>query len=498
MKRDNQKRILRLSLVAAMLAGSSVYAGKIITDAGDPADANNTRVDNKQYGFGGWNFDNVDVRVVDVEDFATNIEDFNTTDGSYTGMGVDRSFESDIKDRSAGTVMGHLHGKDWPVGEPAGIKIINGDNAVEHGKPENCIMTSSYLSGGYLDDATPSPVICSSDFQTHKRFKINMLPTSVGEEGEYGNPIDLVFNLDPADTTTVRYQVLQKINNYTNMRLDGYKVEVLDENGSVNPALTLSLGLGEGTDSKGISDGSNIWDAEDMANMSHGLWGPVDSHFTQQGFFDDVRAYYPVTLSAPNTISYIGEMAGGNYQALFGNWLPSSKMPKGIFHDDDGDPETDGILMAFYGDPFATGTDDWHKGEADNWAIATDAERATWTGTAYEEEGIEDVLNLGLNYIINIGDNSAIGSTFILRITPHVDADQTSNPVGIIPAAAPSPDDTVDDVADTPVDIEGNTASSGGGGGCSYNKNSKSFDMMFLILLGLGLLYPIRKKLLRR
>ena len=50
---------------------------------------------------------------------------------------------------------------------------------------------------------------------------------------------------------------------------------------------------------------------------------------------------------------------------------------------------------------------------------------ATWTGEWYNEGPIEDVLNLGLNYIINIGENEKIGNTFTLRITPHVSTDQT-------------------------------------------------------------------------
>ena len=48
------------------------------------------------------------------------------------------------------------------------------------------------------------PTICSSPFQTHKRFKVRMLPTTVADVdtsvGGYGKYIDLVFNLDKSDT----------------------------------------------------------------------------------------------------------------------------------------------------------------------------------------------------------------------------------------------------------------------------------------------------------
>ena len=417
-----------MSLVTAMLLSTSAYAGKIITNAPEGAAlVGATSVVNTQFGFGGWNFDNIAVRIVDIADFTTpTLGSFNTTDGTYTGMGTDMSFESDIMN-IAGVVLGHLHGKDWPVGEPAGIKIINGDTGTKHGKPANCIMTSSYLEAGYLGAGVTKPVLCSSSFQTHKRFKINMLPTSVGADGAYGIPIDLVFNLQPGDTSTQRYQILQKANNYTGKRLDGYKVEVLDSSGQKNAALTFSIGTGEGLDNDGNPDG-DIWNTEDMANFSHGLWGAADSgdsgrepHFDANGFFDDKRVYYPVTLAADKqSISYNGPMLGGNYQEKFGNWLPSIWEPTGVFWDDDKNPETDGIIMAYWGDPLKTGTNAWHKGNDDNWVLATEEDLLTWSGDWYERGAVEDVLNLGLNYIVNIGDNTVIGDKFILRITPHV------------------------------------------------------------------------------
>ena len=442
MKR-NTKMIL-LSSTVILLLSSTVYAGKILTDA-EVNDINVTT--DQQFGFGGWNFDNVDVRIVDTSDFSTALPGtgFDTLTGSYQTMDYNQSYESDIKDVITGTVMGHLHGKDWPVGEPAGIKIINDDTNVKHGKPVNCIMTSSYLAftddtntvNGYLDGDTPSPVLCSGDWQTHKRYKINLLPSTVDGviPGNYAKPVDLVFNLDPDDdnTTIRRYQVLQKVNNYTDMRLDGYKVEVLDEAGEKNPALTFSLGLGEG------DDGGDIWESDDMANYSHGLWGPYEEGRFDNGFFDYLRAYYPVELSDDNqTISYFGDMLGGNYQAIFGNWLPSLWEPMGIFHDDDQDPETDGILKAFLGVAPGHTERAWYKSSVDynastpgitpvyTWLEATEQDLLDWSGDWYDEGPVEDVLNLGLNYIINIGKNADIGSTFTLRITPHVDTNQTA------------------------------------------------------------------------
>jgi len=50
---------------------------------------------------------------------------------------------------------------------------------------------------------------------------------------------------------------------------------------------------------------------------------------------------------------------------------------------------------------------------------------------------------------------------------------------------------------DTPtVDENANTNDGGGGGGCTYNPKSNHFDMSFLFILALGLLYPFRRRFL--
>jgi len=402
--------IIKYSLLAAVVLSSGTFAGHIVTDT----DMGFTP--NKQFGFGGWNLDNVNVKITQEPFYNHNVGTFNALDGTYSTMGYGYSFESEIRGED-GSVTGKLHGKDWPIGEPSGVKVIIGDSGVKNGKPENCIMTTSYLSSGYLNSTAPIPNTCSGPFQSHKRFKIDMQGSVYQGDNAYGKAIDMVFNLQPGDSSTQRYQVFQKINNYTGKRLNGYSIELLDANRMPNPALTLSLG-------------TDIWNTEDLANWSHGLWGPAtaaipgfdDHHFPEPGFFDDIRVYYPASLSAGNTvISYVGPIHGGNYQAIFGNWLPSKWHPMGIFFDHDNNPNTEQELLAFWGDPLGSGTNGWHKGFMDDWAAPTDEEIALWTtaGGLYEIKGIEDTANLGVNYIVSIGDNAAIGSTFTIRIRPH-------------------------------------------------------------------------------
>ncbi|MFA0183237.1 hypothetical protein AB4463_23060, partial [Vibrio cyclitrophicus] len=81
---------------------------------------------------------------------------------------------------------------------------------------------SDIEDANFLDSTHPQPVICSSPFQTHKRFKVAMLPASVDDiDSGDGHGIDLVFNvqdetIDPEaeDQIALRsYQVFSKINN---------------------------------------------------------------------------------------------------------------------------------------------------------------------------------------------------------------------------------------------------------------------------------------------
>ena len=63
----------------------------------------------------------------------------------------------------------------------------------------------------------------------------------------------------------------------------------------------------------------------------------------------------------------------------------------------------------------------------------------------------------------------------------------------LLPASKVTETDAV--VADTT--DTANAAVSSSGGGCSYNPNSKNFDMTFLFVIALGLLYPLRRKFLK-
>ena len=132
------------------------------------------------------------------------------------------------------------------------------------------------------------------------------------------------------------------------------------------------------------------------------MFGDIDQHFTTNGFFDDTAAGYNVSLNVnEDTIESTGMFTDSNYSAIpvpysadansdgikdgvpgqFGNWPPSIWAPKGIFWDNDNNPETDAEIVAFWGDR-GDGTYTWMKGNEDGFAEATALELATWASSS--------------------------------------------------------------------------------------------------------------------
>ena len=146
--------------------------------------------------------------------------------------------------------------------------------AVKAPKPINCVIGTSYLADHYLDSADPQQVLCSGPFQAHKRYKLAMLPTGF-------NGIDLVFNVE-AETGSRTYQIFQKINNWTDGRLEGFSIQV---GVGVGANFKTSSQAGIDLDDLNISVPTEIWaqDAE-VAVFSAGLFGPLDKHTGSIGF----------------------------------------------------------------------------------------------------------------------------------------------------------------------------------------------------------------------
>jgi len=476
-------------------------------------------------GVGAWNLGNVEVKLYHED--GTEFGSFDEATGAYTAMVAGDSFASLVSDANdPATIMARVTGKIWPVGEPTGIKAVNNDTAVNNGKPQNCLINTAYLEGAYLDSGAPKPVLCSSPFQSHKRFKVAMQPATVDgvvDNAESDKPIDLVFDVD-GTTTLTPYQVFSKINNYTGKRLKGYRIVVGKGVGAnfqsaselgIASQLYLSLGIDEGIsdtddnpETPDVTDGvTDLFDGEDgLATFSHGLFGPKDKHFPTDGYFDNVSAGFtvaqdcvvvdacptavvPVVVDGPafsikttDTIYSTGPL-DSFYSNYFGEWLPEELAPKGIFLDDDNDDTTDPILMAWWNgtqwvkpDPLNADGTDYTPG---TFVAVPEAEVNAWAADSrYYVDIIEDVLNLGINYIVKVGniaeEISGVGPQFTIRIIPVV-GDQT--------AAAPW---TVN--APASGDLLPVSTSDDGGGGCTVGGNGR-FDPTLPALAAAGLVF---------
>lgn len=423
---------LKPSLMAVAVAGLSLsaQAGKIYTTPSVTGAA----------GFGGWNLDNVEVIVNGSGSF------FDEVTGDYVfSPDSDYSYYAEVSDPATAIVNGLVLAKDWPVGEPSGIKVIHDDSGVKPPGPVNCILATSYLDGHFLDSADPQQVTCSSPFQSHKRYKLAMLPSTV--EGLTEQGIDLVFNVEDEPGAPPRqYQVFQKINNWTNQRLEGFTIQVGFGTGSSFVPASVQDGVGAANLSLAVP--ADVWDEESqLANFSTGLFGPPDPHHDRPaGYFDpETRAgfsivEYPIEPGLTDTLTS-GATLGSDYANVppgpdtsgnqFGPWLPNNMLPQGIFWDDDGNPATDAQLVAWYGyNPVAERLT-WMNGAAGGFTEVPAQTVINWSRQlTYTMGVIDDLVNVGLSYIVTVGDVTTYPqNNFTIRVTPKRDTSGTAAPV---------------------------------------------------------------------
>jgi hypothetical protein len=279
-----------------------------------------------------------------------------------------------------------------------------------------------------------------------------MLPESV--DGVGSESIDLVFNVE-AEAGSRDYQIFQKINNWTDGRLEGFSIQV-------------GFGIGTGFQSTSeagvdlanlnLSVPSEIWAPDQLAVFSVGLFG-ADPKRDVIGYFDpDTRAGFVIneyvdgpqpltdTLTATETLGsdYAEVPAGAAVSNQFGPWLADNMLPTGVFFDDDGNPETDAELMAWYGYNPVIGGFSWMSGSQGTATDPTpfgqisDADIiAMGENLAFTSGEIDDLVNVGLSYLVTVGDVSTFpGTTFTIRITPTKDTSNAPAPgyVGVEPS----------------------------------------------------------------
>ncbi len=163
---------------------------------------------------------------------------------------------------------------------------------------------------------------------------------------------------------------------------------------------------------------------------------------TRAGFLIDEYGSTTLTdtLTATTTLGsdYAEVPAGATDQ--FGPWIANNMLPYGVFFDDDGNPETDAQLLAWYGYNPALGALGWMGGADSNFAEITAAEiEAMGANLAYTMDVIDDLVNVGLSYIVTVGDVSTFGgTTFTIRVIPTKDTSGAGNPPYV--GATPNPE----------------------------------------------------------
>ncbi|MCR8724979.1 choice-of-anchor F family protein [Frigidibacter sp. ROC022] len=300
---------------------------------------------------------------------------------------------------------------------------------------ENCLMANN--------DNT-----CDSPSGTGKRWKSWL-------QGPAG--FDMMF-LTAASGGVTEYFNYGKLTNFSGARVAGF---------------SFVLGTGSGADftpvAAGGADGVSF-DNLVAATSKSGEWPTVSTGDLEQnplqrfffpgglfgdggqegvvGFFSTDRAGFEVIANADLTRLDTGVFFNADHLALFGDGLlDRSRLPDGVFWDQDGDPDTEAKVIAWYN----SGADEWQYGNvADDPDTAGIDEQAEFlqaladelgvavgdlghTGTqgvavpdqimaliqasdAMEVAGIEDISNLNLNFSLDVGD-IALGG-FTVRITP--------------------------------------------------------------------------------
>jgi hypothetical protein len=389
---------------------------------------------------------------------------------------------------STGFVIWEL---DDASGEAPGIQVRTNEDVADWAL-RNCIMASG--TGKVCGDASGSS----------KRFKLR-----VTDEAQ---PVDLVFDVanmaftyedgvDPAVITSRIYRVLMKWANFTNLRAQGFKVEVgyKAADGAFTPAapgdgiafeLRTAVPRAELGEAGGGPD-RLVWNPDEFATFS-------PSMYEDGAFFDNINV---AGLFPPQDIDYnngqyiysgealVGNIVGATTQNYFGRWgymLNEARLPTGIYRDDDGDPATEGSLVAFWNGA------DWLYGAANGFSVVPDSVLAAWAaaplsetqvlpGPRYEAAVIDDLAGLNVDVYLKLASTFDAGAnpTITLRLTPVAPeagiAGNETNPVWL---ATPAPD----------IFADAGDATSSSGGGCAIGGSGR-FDPTLPALAAAGLVF---------
>jgi hypothetical protein len=118
-------------------------------------------------------------------------------------------------------------------------------------------------------------------------------------------------------------------------------------------SVTLGNGVGTGftnsVDADGLSfqqtfGGNPPGNSQFSSFFAHGLFGEIDATHPLLGYFSATRSGFNMAFTGEDSFSSTSLF--GDYESLFGEMMSLNQLPQGYFYDDDGDPETDNVLIA--------------------------------------------------------------------------------------------------------------------------------------------------------
>lgn len=227
-------------------------------------------------------------------------------------------------------------------------------------------------------------VACDSPRQSGKRFKM---------QATAFDPIDLLFDVE-ADGEENLFRVFQKIGNRTNSSLRDFTI-------------SLGFGVGDQFTASSAGDGLGFFVPDDPRNselaalFAAGLFSPAgEPPGSGTGYYDDERSGFDLSASEDAIVS---NGLFGDYLERFDAWLNLDSVATGYFFDDDGNPDTDAVLVANLqgGQWFSPGDVAIADPSLGDDPLCSDVAPGT---PCYFEGPIEDLANLNLNYSLAIGD----------------------------------------------------------------------------------------------
>ncbi|MFO8004443.1 choice-of-anchor F family protein, partial [Thioalkalivibrio sp.] len=291
--------------------------------------------------------------------------------------------------------------------------------------------------------------------------------------GVDANGDGLIDDTDDTDVEVGRiYRVIQKLINDTDQRIENIRVVLGTDTGDSFTAITDDASISvddigfevrpvvaetffgdlalDQDDNPDPSSTKEVWSASEFAALSPSMYYVGDDQNDPdfrfgEGFFDTAFAGLPAeewtataaektdSIDSGATVDPSGKIGSitDNYFDLpayrtlntlpiedgpipgtvFGYLLPESQLPTGIYEDLDGDPASEGDLIAWWDG------ENWRYGQDQDFAIVPDSQLADWAarplsedevlpGPRYEAAVIDDLRAVNMDFFIYLGENA--------------------------------------------------------------------------------------------